>query len=704
MVPNQRFWGEPGSSPTVCTSPSLSDRPQEPSVTRKTDPIQPRDPNRIAILLPRGSEWTAVAVERLGSSWRFDSQTDSGKGFETWASQHSIGRVLVVLPARETVCRTFSLPAASEEQLELALRLQAEAALLGGVPPHRVGMGIIPSRADAKLRQGLVLAWPESMSTNALPHIPDGVPVSFVPELACLTALVLAEGRVSGITMAADRSDGSVVLIVPTAEGEAGTDLAIRSTREDGSDAQAWRTSLARAAMETLLSANVPVASAEAMVGEFSGRMVSDETGRIVAVPAGASRAADEIVSGSEDLDDVDRIVVAGAVAALDGPLSAFTRLIREVPRERPHPVQAAIDRLSDPRLAGRVLIAAVLVVTFAPLAFAGLRYGILSLKVDDLDALERSNRITRQQVAMYRELRTNAWPMGKVLGDLANAMPEGVDVETISIGQSEGITVRGIAKPTEIKDASGKKESLDAAEVVGRMQHDLEDSGIFRRAKYEFKAEDGRGWREFTMTCEVNGPTRQPNYSPDEDYAIRTLRDRRYPNWRDVEGTEGGAAAPPDEARVSDDRASRTPAKPASTEADESGATDESGSEDASAEVADSGEAAGESGGEPAATASAGDAAAAGATRGIGRRGTTPRSTPGESGGGTPPQPTSGVNVEVPPPMTDEEIAALSKSDALALLNRVAKARQSPSIDADTKNRLRADFDRLMQHIRKAQ
>ncbi len=53
---------------------------------------------------------------------------------------------------------------------------------------------------------------------------------------------------------------------------------------------------------------------------------------------------------------------------------------------------------------------------------------------------------------------------------------------------------------------------------------------------------------------------------------------------------------------------------------------------------------------------------------------------------------------------MTDEEIAALSKSDALALLNRVAKARQSPSIDADTKNRLRADFDRLMQHIRKAQ
>lgn len=669
-------------------------------MTSKTAPNEHRDLHRIAILLPRGTGWVAMALEQTDGSWRIESQHDAGSGFETWISQQSISRVLVVLPARETVCRTFTLPAASEEQLELALRLQAEAALLGGVPPHRVGMAIIPSRADAKLRQGLVLAWPESMSTTALPQVPEGIPVNFVPELACLTALVLAEGRASGITVAADRSDGSVVLIVPTAEGEAGTDLAIRSTREDGSDPQAWRTSLARAAMETLLSANVPVTTAEAMVREFSGRVASDESDRIMAVPEGASRAARGIVSGGDTLDVVDRIVVAGAVAAMDGPLSAFTRLIREVARERPHPVQAAIDRLSEPRLAGRLLIAAVLVVMFAPLAFAGLRYGILSLKVDDLEALERSNRITRQQVAMYRELRTNAWPMGKVLGDLANAMPEGVDVETISIGQSEGITVRGIAKPTEIKDPSGKKESLDAAEVVGRMQHDLEDSGIFRRAKYEFKAEDGRGWREFTMTCEVTGPTRQPDYKPEEDYAIRTLRDRRYPNWRDVEGTEGGAAAPPEEARASSERGDRDPASTDEDESsDESGATDE-----ASAEVADAGESPEGSGDGSAATATAGDAAAAGATRGIGRRGTTPRPSPGESGAGTPPQPTSGVNVEVPPPMTDEEISALSKSDALALLNRMAKARQSPSIDQATKDRLKADFDRLMQHIRKAQ
>jgi hypothetical protein len=624
---------------------------------------------------------------------------------------------LAVLPARETVCRTFILPAASQDQLELALRLQAEAALLGGVPPHRVGLGVLPGAADAKLRQGLVLAWPESMATAELPQISQGITSTFVPELACLSALVLAEGRCSGITMAADRSDGSVVLLVPTgSEDPESTLLAIRSTREDGSDAESWRSSLVRAARETLISSDMPLAAAEAMVADFAKRVGDADRPRTVVVPTETERLVERTLSGADDLDAASRLTVAGVLLAANGPLASFTRLLREVPRERPHPVQAAVDRISDPRLAGRLILAAVLVVMLAPLAFASIRYGILSLKIDDLETLERSNRITRQQVAMYRELRSNAWPMGKVLGDLANAMPEGVDVETISIGQSEGVTVRGVAKPTEIKDPSGTKESLDAAEVVGRMQHELEDSGIFRRAKYEFKAEDGRGWREFTMTCEVTGPTRQPSYKPDEDFAVRTLRDRRYPNWREVEGSEGAAAGdetaagdePPATARASGNRRDRrSDASPEPNGGSEDAQASADAGEGEAVSVA-SGQDSEEGGdaaasGEPSASAGTGDAAAAGATRGIGRRPTTPRATGSEGGGTTPPQPTSGVNVEVPPPMTDEEIAALSKSDALALLNRVAKARQSPSIDADTKNRLRTDFDRLMQHIRKA-
>jgi len=693
-------------------------------VTNKTAPNETRDPNRLAVLLPRGDGWAAVAVARTDGGWRFDSQHDCGAGFEIWLSQQSIGRVLTVLPARETVCRTFTLPAASDEQLELALRLQAEAALLGGVPPHRVGMGVLPSTADAKFRQGLVLAWPESMSTRELPALPPDLPVTFVPELACLSALVLGEGRAAGITVAGDRSDGSVVLIVPTPSGDGGTELAIRSTREDGSDPEGWKAALVRAARETLMSANVPTAASEAMVAEFAGRVAAQDTDRTVVVPQVAERVATQVLPAADELSPMDRITVAGALAASAGPLVAFTRLLREIPRAKVHPVQAAIDRISEPRVAGRILIAAVLVVMIAPLALAAARYGILSLKVDDLDALERSNRITRQQVAMYRELRTNAWPMGKVLGDLANAMPEGVDVDTISIGQSEGVTVRGVAKPTDIKDAAGKKESLDAAEVVGRMQHELEDSGIFRRAKYEFKAEDGRGWREFTMTCEVNGPTRQPSYTPEDDFAVRTLRDRRYPNWREIEGSEGGGGggSPPDDARTSNDRTGRAPAAPPA-EADADGPAGDEGSsgEEETTEVADSGEASGEDGGKgTTAAGDAGDAAAAVVSRGIGRRSSTRGNGGGSGSGGgsdsggaaegtrggpaTPAQPTAGVNVEIPPPMTDEEIGALWKSDALALLNRVAKARQSPSIDADTKNRLRADFDRLMQHIRKAQ
>jgi hypothetical protein len=700
MVPNGRFWGEPGSSSTVWKFPSFPIAPLERSVTSKPAPNETRDPNRIAVLLPHGEGWTAVSVERTPDGWGFRSQHDAGAGFEVWLSQAGTGRILVVLPARETVCRTFSLPAASQDQLDLALRLQAEAALLGGVPPHRVGLGILPAAADAKVRQGLVLAWPESMATAELPEFPAGIPTTFVPELAGLSALAVSDGPRSGITMAADRTDGSVVLIVPTGGGDdSGTGLAIRSTREDGSEPDSWRDSLLRAARETLISSDIPVAAAEAMVADFARRMGGSEAPRTIVVPEETERLVERTLPGAESLDRSARTAVAGVLLAVDGPLAPFTRLLREIPRERPHPIQAAIDRLSEPRLAGRILIAAVLVVMLGPLAFASMRYGILSLKVDDLDTLERSNRITRQQVAMYRELRSNAWPMGKVLGDLANAMPEGVDAETISIGQSEGVTVRGIAKPSEVKLAGDRKESLDAAEVVGRMQRDLEDSGIFRRAKYEFKAEDGRGWREFTMTCEVTAPTRQPSYTPEEDYAVRTLRDRRYPNWREIEGSEAGSAAPPDATRAAADPRVGTPPPPRDPLEEDSGSEEASGEgEEESGEIAvvaegDTGEAT-----DPNA------AAAVGASRGIGRRPTGPRAAPGDgSGGETPPQPTAGVNVEVPPAMTDEEIAALSKSDALALLNRVAKARQSPSIDQDTKTRLRADFDRLMQHIRKA-
>ena len=59
-----------------------------------------------------------------------------------------------------------------------------------------------------------------------------------------------------------------------------------------------------------------------------------------------------------------------------------------------------------------------------------------------------------------------------------------------------------------------------------------------------------------------------------------------------------------------------------------------------------------------------------------------------------------SGQATEVPPPISDEELAALSKSDALELINRVAKAR-TRTTDPAIKERLRSDFDRLMQHIR---
>jgi len=644
-----------------------------------------RDPDVVVLLLPHGDGWVGCAARREGPSWRVVERQEASAGFAGWVEARGAGRVLAVLPADRTVCRSFSLPAASPEQLDAALRLHAEAAFLGGVPSHRVGLAVLSAPADAPTRQGVVLAWPESMAIGPLPTLPAGLEPRFIAGVACLCAVHESAGTAAdGMSVAADRRDGSILFLLRTPSG-----LLIRSTREESDDPDRWRDGILRAARETLFAGESTDADRQRVLADLERRLGRRVPDSFVSVPDAVSVASASALAGAEAWPESDRLLAAGALLAISGPLAPLAGLRGELPRERPHPIQVAIDRISEPHRAARLIVAAIAAVMLLPLVLAGVRYGLLSLKVDDLDDLERANRITRQQVAMYRELRRNAWPIGKILGDLANVTPEGVEVETVSLGQTDGLTLRGIAKPSETKDAAGKPVQLSSAETVGLMQQELERSGVFHRAKYEYKAEDGRGWREFTIVCEVKQPTRQPRVRPDDDYAVRSLRDRRYPNWREIEGGGGGgetASGPPANAMAASTRGSggaSAPVRPVAPPPAEDDATEEGGE---SAE--DAPDAA-----PPAAVASG---------RGIGRRGSSPASTGGE-GDSARPQPTGGTPVDVPPPISDEEIAALSKSEALAHLNKVAKARQSPSVDQETKDRLRGDFDRLMLHIRKA-
>lgn len=55
----------------------------------------------------------------------------------------------------------------------------------------------------------------------------------------------------------------------------------------------------------------------------------------------------------------------------------------------------------------------------------------------------------------------------------------------------------------------------------------------------------------------------------------------------------------------------------------------------------------------------------------------------------------------EAPPPISDEDLAALPLVDAKNLLARISSARQRPSLDKATADRLKRDFERVLERIK---
>ncbi|HVP74133.1 MAG TPA: hypothetical protein VMS30_10375, partial [Phycisphaerales bacterium] len=100
------------------------------------------DPSLLAVLHRNGKAWHALVVNRaearpvIVSSREFT--LDQASRIDQWLTDQKAGSVLCVLRAAAVICRTVPLPDAPVEQLEPALRLQAEAHLLGTAPPHRV--------------------------------------------------------------------------------------------------------------------------------------------------------------------------------------------------------------------------------------------------------------------------------------------------------------------------------------------------------------------------------------------------------------------------------------------------------------------------------------------------------------------------------------------------------------------------------------
>lgn len=646
------------------------------------------DPSVYAVLHHTGRVWRGLVVRNgMGRDSHSPPAILASREFamsmagriETWLDEHSVSEVMCVLPSSAVICRTCPLPDAPMEQLEAALRLQAEAHLLGIAPPHRLGMAVLEKSPGETARSGIILAWPESAAVD-LP--PTSRPVTFTPDIAAIAAMIDGH-RPTQPMLWLDRASGSVAMALSHASG-----VSFRSLREDDDDSEAWKTSIGRALAETGLNAGHTPDFIQAVVNATRERLdgiAADECALLVPDEVVERSKARFTGAGSDATWWGQFGIAAGAVLVRTGPLTSLSQLRESAPAESPSRVRNAVQAMSTPKMAMRLAVACVLFMMFGPLAINWARMTVLELRFADIDTKLRLVNDARDSLIVYRELGDNAWPMTKILADIACNTPEGVELDSIRINPGGTFVVRGRALP---------HGGLTATGVVVAMQENLRETGMFADVTVSWGDSDAFGNYDFDIAARLLRPYHRFSYPEERDFGRLTLAERLYgPRVR--EGTTGTAAAPPDrEESFGDPRDSRMAAGPA--ESQDSGfeaipdggldrSADASAPEDPYAELYN-----------PTADRGGFDRPSARSMSGsIGGDAGTRESVRGQSG--------LPASQDIPAPMTEEQIRAMSEAEVLDMLIRVGHARRAARArnDEELEQRLQREFDWLMARRR---
>ncbi len=699
------------------------------------------DPTLTVILHRQSGGWHAIAVRReSGTDRLLDARRFGGadtSSLRRWVDERAPGQIIGVLPASRVICRSCQLPNQPIERLVGALQLQAEAHLLGAVPPHRLVMAALAASPGDTGRTGLIVGWPESAS------IPDntlGLEMTWTADVVALASFVGGAPLLSP-AMSIDRSEGSIALAVPHAHG-----VAFRATTEDFAGNDEWRQEITRVVAETALGSGHSGAAVKELLERLSARLA--EADGSAGGSAGGSGDGSRLASTSLLVlppDAIDRArarvsgvnadptwwndygIALGAFLAAQGELRPLTTLRATPLRERPSAISRAATALAQPRTAVMVGLVALVLAAFGPLAFAEMRLALLRTKVPDLEALEEENREESRRRAMYAEMRRQTWPMTKLLADIANCTPEGIELDSIGLVRGDGISIQGIAR--KYKDSS-------ATDRVILLKTQMERTGIFDRITHRVDPSAGAGVNRFRLNADVKDAFRTFPYPKEQDYAVTSLAVRRYgpqadPNYKESEDGESGAvpAAGPG---ASGARAAATPQEPSSDGLE--ARPEEAPGDVASAESTDgpdgsnptsgpgrggrtsgrgaatdpAGAAKGESETKDAATAEgeekAADRRADG--RNVARRGGETREggPPAEGGAAAPrgPRPASAA-ATVPDPLSEAQINVMSRSEAQSALAKVAQAKLLPDLDEETAARLLTEFGQLLKRTKEA-
>ncbi|MBX3354724.1 MAG: hypothetical protein KF724_03385 [Phycisphaeraceae bacterium] len=610
-------------------------------------------------------------------------------------------RVVALLAPGQARCRVCELPNADEAQLLSALTLQAESMQLGSVPPHRSAAAVIP-RSEGADRCGVVVEWPPSEEPPALPgSLLSSRQLTFAGDVSALAALVTVPG-VRGPLLLIDAERGVVSFAIATPRG-----IALRSARENL--AEGGVDAIVRLVIETALHHGASGAEIESLAEAVRAAAAQANGAGFGCSPDDLTRLAAAIGGSVDPAWWRQHAIHAGAALAAAGPLAALTTLLAHEPGEEPNAVGRVLNRLADPRVLTGLIVAALLAIAFGPLVFAWGDYWVTRWRIRELgpDKLREVVKENDLRIALYRERAARTWPMSKILSDLACCTPEGIELDQLNIVQGESVSVRGRAS---------RHDLLAPEEVVLRMERLMQDSRIFTRISKGWDAANQSGIMQFNLSAFVAAPTAPIAMSETQDWAKLTLADRRHPRARAATPT---APPPPATSPAPSNGASGqgAPLATASSDAPNDGSVpgsarhrsasagegDSAGSSPTQVTAANGTQEGANGAGEAVAVSSSERRAPppAGGSRAE-ERGLATTGQPGASNERAGPRGPAAAPADVPPdPLTDEQIAAMTKEEALAAAGAVARARNNPAFNAETVARLRAEFDKLMAHVR---
>lgn len=666
--------------------------------------VAERRADRVRALLVRKGERPTVLDAR-----EFDA-ADPMTALLSWTESSRCGDVRVLLPASSTIVRQTTLPNAIPSQMLAAMRLQAEGMFLGAIPASRMGLGIMPDTGEAD-RQGIIVAWPTPARGDAdsgLSARQEKV-VRYVPEVAAL--IPLASGDTPAVF--ADRESGSIAIAM---EGRKG--LVLRAARETGSadDAADWANGMRQAIAETILNAGMEPSRIAAMVAatELTSTQSGSRTTMIGrdAIAQLRSRLAVQVVAAdSNGAWWNDWAILLGATIIATGPLAELARLKRVEEGVKTSRIELLVKRYSDPSRALRACLAGFLIIGFAPVAFAWVRSAVVQWKMPEEPAVfERNQKAIDQRISHYRELGKRTLPVTKLLGDLACCTPDGIEIESIQLSGTQGISIRGVSKA---------KSDIFAENLVTEMASNMDASGVFEKSRPRFDAGDGRGILKFDIEAPIVRPTLASQYPEARDWAKTTLVQRKYGKPGDDEDAGGASTATgssttsrnqtPTGGAASGETAAADPESNGTGEtqvasADAEGASANASTPGGTASVGGPARGITRRPTTPAADGAAASGAGAGANSGAGANagaGAAPATMPSGAGAGGGPAAAALANAQIPSTFTDEELRAMTRDQARGLLSDFAKAKGRADLDEATRKRLQTDFNRILDYLK---